>query len=382
VTSPDQPGGPGRSGLGHQRALDGVRGIAIVLVVLVHSGNALWPTADTWLAKNGALGVHLFFVLSGFLITVLLLAEQDRTGGIDLGHFARRRALRLLPALIALVTVLFVIATARGGPGAHHAVDSAFAALTLTTNWVMKGGDNPVGRLLGPHLHISTELIQTWSLAIEVHFYILWAVALWATARADWSRRKQMMLAVGGVAAVFVWRATRFDGGNWLPIYLSTSARMDAPLMGAVAAIAFTAGWTRRLPTRVWAALGVAALATFVIAAFTVDWTSALLPQWLYTALACCAAVAILAAVCGGPGWYARTLSVPPLVFLGRISYSLYLWHYPLFWTIQRKNPHWPGPIRFTVGVGAALAISTASYYLIEQPFLRRKHRLRSAVSA
>ena len=76
MTSPGQPTGTGRPGLGHQRALDGVRGIAIVLVVLVHSGNALWPTADAWLAKNGALGVHLFFVLSGFLITVLLLAEQ------------------------------------------------------------------------------------------------------------------------------------------------------------------------------------------------------------------------------------------------------------------------------------------------------------------
>jgi peptidoglycan/LPS O-acetylase OafA/YrhL len=241
----------------------------------------------------------------------------------------------------------------------------------------MKGADNPVGRVLGPHLHLSTEFIQTWSLAIEVHFYIIWSLALWATARARWSRRSQFLLAVGGVAAVFLWRTARFDGNNWLPVYLSTSTRMDAPLMGAVAAIAFAAGWTMRVPARVWAALGATALGTFIVAAFTVDWTSSVLPQWLYTALAFCGAIAIIGAVCGRAGWYTRALSAAPLVFLGRISYSLYLWHYPLFWTIQRKDPSWPGPIRFIVGVGAALVISTASYYLIEQPFLRRKNRVR-----
>ncbi len=190
------------------------------------------------------------------------------------------------------------------------------------------------------------------------------------------------MLAVAGVAAVFVWRAVRFDGNNWLPIYLSTSTRLDAPLMGAVAAIVFTAGWTARVPARVWAALGATALGAFIVAAFTIDWTSSLLPRWLYTVLACCAAIAIVGAVCGGVGWYTRALSTTPLVFLGRISYSLYLWHYPLFWTIQRKDPDWPGPIRFIVGVGAALVISTVSYYVIEQPFLRRKNRVRGAAPA
>jgi len=89
-------------------------------------------------------------------------------------------------------------------------------------------------------------------------------------------------------------------------------------------------------------------------------------------------AVAIFGAVCGGAGWYTRALSVTPLVFLGRVSYSLYLWHYPLFYTIGRKDPDWPVAVRILVGVGGALLVSTASYYFIEQPFLRRKNRARA----
>src|SRR5688500_8307051 len=96
--------------LGHLAPLDGLRGIAVALVVLVHSGNSLWPAAHDWLARGGPLGVHLFFVLSGFLITAVLLGEHDRRGAIDLRAFARRRVLRLAPAIVALLGVLLVIA--------------------------------------------------------------------------------------------------------------------------------------------------------------------------------------------------------------------------------------------------------------------------------
>ena len=96
--------------LGLRPSLDGLRGVAVLLVVLIHTGDSLWPEADAWLARGGALGVHLFFVLSGFLITTVLLGEVGRTGGIRLGAFAGRRARRLVPALVALLAVLVAVA--------------------------------------------------------------------------------------------------------------------------------------------------------------------------------------------------------------------------------------------------------------------------------
>lgn len=371
----DAPGddAPAAPRLGYRPALDGMRGIAVVLVVLVHSGNSLWPEAKAWLAPGGPLGVHLFFVLSGFLITTLLLAEHERHGGIDLGRFAWRRARRLVPVVAALLAVLAVVAAAGTYLEVKQVVSTAAHVGTFTSNWAINGHPLPVVEWLGGNPGPVTETLHTWSLSIEVQFYVLWACGLWAATRAGWSHRRLAVATTLIIAVVALARAVMYARGtHWLTLYFETWSRLDAPLVGALAGIAFTAGWLTRPPRRL-AVAGAAGLALFVATAFLTDWSLNALPLGLYTVLAACGALAIAAVVAVPEGGLARALSWRPLVALGIISYSLYVWHYALFWTIERHDPALPGPVRFVGGVGLALAAAGASYLLVERPFLGRR---------
>lgn len=358
---------------GHRwRALDGVRGVAVLLVVLVHSGNSLWPGASGWLARGGPLGVHMFFVLSGFLITTVLLDEADRRGGIDLRAFAGRRARRLVPAIVALLAALAALAVVRPGLPLRTVASSAVYVLTFTSNWRLNGHTLPlVGRVVG-HDGLTTEVLHTWSLAIEVQFYVLWAAALWFATRRRWSLPRLAGVTSLVVAALVVARAVAFARGEaWLNLYLSTWSRLDAPLVGALAALAVRAGWLSRR-SRALTVAGTVGLAGFVATAFLTDWSLSALPLGLYTVLAACAAATVAAVVVAPATRLARGLAWRPLVVLGTISYSLYVWHYPIFWTIQRRDLASPGPGRLVFGVGLALSVAGASYWFVERPFLRR----------
>lgn len=366
------PGGTSSAGAGtrHHAGLDGLRGIAVALVVGVHSGNSLWPGARSWLVQGGPLGVHLFFVLSGFLITTILVAERDRTGTIDLRRFGVRRARRLVPALVVLLAALAVIPVER--PTLAVAGESALAVLTFTSNQVMKGGASPIGGLLDGRIEMAPETIHTWSLAIEVQFYVLWAAVLWLLARVRWSVARMAALVVAAVVAVAVYRSwLHHDGTHWLTLYLSTSTRLDAPLVGALAALALRAGWLARVPRATAAVAGTAGLGLFVLAAFTVTWDRPALDQGLYTALAVAGAAPILAVVLHPGTTLDRVLSSAPLTWLGRTSYSLYLWHYLILAKLERAEILPAGPIRLVAGIGLSLLAAWASYALVEMRFHR-----------
>ena len=367
VGPPPAPARPGR-----WAALDGIRGIAIVLVVLVHSGNSLWPRARPWLCRGGPLGVHLFFVLSGFLITTVLLDEADRRGGIDLRDFAGRRARRLVPALLVLAGALIVLALLRPRLPLRLAASSAVYMLSFTSNWEINGHPLPlVRRAFGP-AGMTTEVLHTWSLAIEVQFYAMWAAALWFAVRRGWSLRRIATLTAAVVAGIVAARIVAYERDtDWLRLYFSTWSRLDVPLIGALAALAVRAGWLSRRARELTVA-GALGLAAFVAVAFLTTWSLPALPLGLYAGLALCGALAVAAVVVSPGTTFARGLGWRPLVLLGTISYSLYLWHYPIFWTIERRDPAWPGPVRMLVGIGLALAASAASYLLVERRFMHR----------
>jgi peptidoglycan/LPS O-acetylase OafA/YrhL len=368
------PGGTASSGGGtrHFAGLDGLRGIAVALVVGVHSGNSLWPGARSWLVQGGPLGVHLFFVLSGFLITTILLGERDRTGTVDLLRFGERRARRLVPALVVLLIALVLIPVER--PSLQVAGESALAVLTFTSNQVMKGDASPIGGLLDGRIEMAPETIHTWSLAIEVQFYVLWAAVLWLLARARWSAVRMAALVGVGIVAVAVARAWLHHGGtHWLTLYLSTSTRLDAPLVGALAAVALRAGWLDRVRRDPAVVLGTLGLGLFVLAAFTVTWDRPALDQGLYTALAAAGALPILAVVLHPGTVLDRALAWAPLTWLGRTSYSLYLWHYLLFSKMERAEILPAGPIRLVAGIGLSLLAAWASYALVERRFHRSR---------
>lgn len=353
----------GRARLGYRRELDGLRGVAVILVVVYHVGGVLWPSARSWLLPGGMLGVDLFFVLSGFLITSLLVGERDGRGRIDLVGFARRRLLRLVPAMAGLLAVILGLALT----GPLYAVDATLSsagwALTFTANWAI-ADDRPA--VMG-HL---------WSVAVEGQFYALWSIVVVVALR--FRRHLGVMAAIAalGVAAVAWWRYVEVNrGANLFHVYMGTFTRLDAPLVGALAGVAVASGRVDRLWGRAASVVSAVGLVVVVVAAFTLGPFEPVLYRGAFTLVAGAGACAVVGAVRAGDGVLVRTLGARPLVLAGMVSYSLYLWHLPIFRWLERATPGWSPVVRSAVGVTAAVAVSTVSYLYVERPFLRRRHR-------
>lgn len=261
-------------------ALDGLRGIAILAVLLYHAG----------LLPGGFLGVDLFFVLSGFLITSLLVDELRATGRISLRDFYARRALRILPPLFATVALVLLLAPILKQP-------PLLPSLIFYANFVEEGS-------LG-------QLKHTWSLSVEEQFYLLWPALFVVLGRA----RVPFLVVV--VLAAPMYRLAALDAGMPLiDVFRSSFARADTIALGCLAALA----WVR---TGAWAAAGVAGiLAAFWCLAFGVM-------GWGLSAFALLCAATLLAVT--GPGAVARLLSCASLRYLGSRSYGLYLYHLPLY---------------------------------------------------
>jgi peptidoglycan/LPS O-acetylase OafA/YrhL len=324
--------------LGYRPALDGIRGIAILLVLLSHA--RLGPFAG-----GGLTGVTLFFVLSGYLITSLLLREHERDGRISLPAFYLRRARRLLPALVALVAVVTSVALVAGA--GTDALTDAAAALFYVGNWatIPEGG-----------LGLGT-LSHTWSLAVEEHFYLLWPLVM-IVALPRLSRNGMLvLLAVGILGSAALRAALVASDASVHRVAFGSDTRAEALLIGCAIALLPAA----RLPV-------IVPLVGLVIGGVLMRYTPGGLTLGLsFVTLASAAAVV---GVADGHGW----LGWRPLALLGRISYGVYLWHYPLMFGLARHYG-WEGALW---GLGltlASIAIAAASYRWIESPFLAGPRR-------
>jgi peptidoglycan/LPS O-acetylase OafA/YrhL len=339
--------------LGYRPALDGIRAVAIALVVCWHAFGR---------PSGGFLGVHVFFALSGFLITTLLLEEWASRGSISLARFYQRRALRLFPALAAMLGVYTVVQLVRA-----YVLDSP----NLDVGTSMKGvlwSALYVSNIVQAHgTVLGVPISHLWSLAAEEQFYVVWPCVLLLALRAGAGRRA---LAVGLAALVALLWLHRFHlaqtDASQRRLYFAPDTNFDAILIGCLAGLGFRAGCPRRLLT---AAAAAALLAVAAIVA-AVDLGDRALYGELLGVFAVSAAVLVLAAATGAPSLLSRSLSLPPLVFLGQISYSLYLWH-PMILSFGDKLLGIPRAF----GVVISLAVATASYYLVERPFLRLKRR-------
>ena len=246
--APDVSAEPFR--LGYRPQLDGVRGIAVLLVVTYRIGAVLWSDARFWLAPGGVLGLDVFFVLSGFLITSLLLDEADRRGRVGLGGFAVRRLRRLVPAMVGLSAFLLAISLAGKMYEPDAVLHSMPTVFTFTHNWAISyGWDGSLGHL--------------WSVAVEAQFYLVWAVATALVVRL--TRRPHVVLAAlsaTGIVAVLVGRSLALSHDTpVLRLYMGTPWRLDGPLMGALVAVVASAGWLRWFRGRTAVGLGAAGLA-------------------------------------------------------------------------------------------------------------------------
>lgn len=328
-------------------ALDGLRAVAVLLVVAQHSHFGLF--------SGGSIGVGVFFVLSGFLITTVLVEEWERRGRIHVGKFYLRRVLRLYPALLAAILGTFVIAVALGSTTVHQMLKALPAALTYWMNWWLESGHHFV---LTDHL---------WSLSVEEQFYLVWPLLL--LCGLAFGRRAAFVGSIVFTAILLV--ATSVLSTGWDPsrVFYGTDARAPQFLIGAIAAL------TVARPRRVIRVAAVAGTALLMFVALT-PWRWDGLRSVPVLALFSLAAVAVVVCATDPPRWMALVLESKPAVSLGRVSYGVYLWHIPITIALDR---HWPNiaplPL-FTVVLIGSVAAAAVSYRFVELPCLRVKRRL------
>ena len=348
--------------LRHMPALDGLRGFAIAGVLLFHADHL----------TGGYLGVDLFFVLSGFLITSLLLAEWQTDGTISLAGFWLRRARRLLPALVGVLAGVAVYAAVWAEARELGRIRSdALATLGYVANWrAIFTGNGYWDVFAAP-----SPLEHTWSLAIEEQFYLVWPLAVLTIL---WVRRgsPRAVLTVSLVlaAASSAWMMMSYSpGADPERVYLGTDTRGAAILFGAALAAAYSC-WglpQRRLARGAVEVVGVVAAGVLTVAWIGLDGRGDTLYRggFLACALAAVSVIAVAAAPRAGP--LARALSIVPLRALGAISYGLYLWHWPVYVVLTTERTGIGGWGLTAIRIATSVAIAVVSYFLLELPIRR-----------
>jgi peptidoglycan/LPS O-acetylase OafA/YrhL/lysophospholipase L1-like esterase len=327
-------------GLPYVPALDGVRGVAVLAVLLFHGGVSWLP--------GGFLGVDAFFVLSGYLITSLLLA------GVPLGRFWSRRVRRLLPALALLVVVVLCL-----GPVLNAAPRDALGALTYLSNWRSYAtGGGYFASFAEP-----SAFQHTWSLAVEAQFYVVWPLLVVCVCR----RARGPVLAAAGVGALVsaaAMAASFRPGGDPARAYYGTDTRIQALLVGAALAVVLARAAVPRAIG--WSGVLGAALTLWVW--HTASGTSGDLygGGFLLAAVATAAVIASVVLLPSGP--LARALSVRPLRALGIVSYGVYLWHWPVFLLLTGARTGLAGFWLLLLRLAVTAACTAVSWYAVEIP--------------
>jgi peptidoglycan/LPS O-acetylase OafA/YrhL len=322
--------------LGRRPALDGVRGLAILLVLICH-------VSVPGMNGAGAVGVAVFFTLSGFLITGLLLEEHDRARRVDMRAFYVRRVRRLLPAL-AVSTIVVVLAGLWLGEWWLEWRDVPPVVLYYG-NWIEAGpGD------LG-------ALGVTWSLAIEEQFYLLWPLGLlWLAKR---GRRTVTAVALVGCVLSLVVRIALIASGSGSDRVYYGSDTVALALLAGAALVSWRSGRTSGPSRPLMAVVGIALI-------MVVSTWSALAAAYVSLPVVAFASVLLIHGASGSGGL--RILEARWLIWFGQRSYSLYLWHAPLAWGL-RVHAGWSWPALVVVVVPVSLALAEASYRWVEQPW-------------
>jgi peptidoglycan/LPS O-acetylase OafA/YrhL len=330
-------------------ALDGMRTVALAVGFVHHVDQHAFP--------GGFMGVDIFFVISGYMITSLLLREREMTGGISISRFYLRRVLRLYPALFVMVLVVTPIAALDhiGWP-----VPDALAALSYVTDFWSNGFS-----------HLSL-LLHTWSLGVEEQFYLVWPVLLLFMLRRNLPLRAILI----GVAAISVLITYGVDSAHihhlMIIHYLPTSHLTDL-VAGILLAVGVLHGPKRWLVRLAGLPMALVAFGAMVVAEFILpgDW-------WAFPLATIICWPPVAHVVLHRESWISAALRFPPVVWLGQRSYAFYLWHYPIMVLLhlQRTLTHWEIA---AIALPLTLVFTAVSWRLVETPFLRLKARFASA---
>ena len=346
-----------RAQIAYQPALDGVRAVAVVMVLLFHGG-------ISWMG-GGYFGVSVFFTLSGYLITSLLFTEFDSTSRISPGAFYVRRAKRLLPASVVCLSAVSLLATGNAWLGANHLKRDLLGSLGQVANWVRLFAGESYVDVQNKTAGIRSPLDHYWSLAIEEQFYWIWPVAFFALARLA-HRKGVSVSAVLGVCTLGFAASAPIISSVWGSdaAYWATPARAGEILIGALVAVLVL---ERRVSARRW----MAPLALVVVLGFGVFLPTASGPAYdgAFPLLAIASATLLLGLQ--RPGAVRTALSIRPLVALGRISYGVYLYHLPIYLFVTPDRSGLRGWPLFALRIVVTMVVATASHWLIERPIRR-----------
>jgi peptidoglycan/LPS O-acetylase OafA/YrhL len=349
--------------LGRRPSLDGIRGWAVLMVMAFHMDSER-------LLPGGFIGVDIFFVLSGFLITTLLVEEWNARGSIDLRAFYIRRALRLFPAFVCVVCFASALIAAHdlfGSPGGDETplLKTLLTSFLYLNNWVnaFTWWD------LGPLNH-------TWSLAVEEQFYLIWPASLLLALRARIPRRGLMLVVTLGILVSVALRYALWpDVADFNRATFGLDVNAASLLIGALLGLAAIEGWLPRSAKAVWALRPVAVASGIGLVYFGLTGTRAMafLRDGGYALIALAAAALVCLALVDQSAPLRLIFNNRPITYIGSISYGLYLWHDPIYRMLYAREL--PGIVDYPLRVILAFTAAICSYYIVERPFLRLKSK-------
>ena len=373
---------PRTSATGRERvvALDGLRAFALLIIMGYHFGVAHFG--------GGFFSLDIFYVLSGYLITGLLLGEWARSARIRLGAFWARRARRLLPALCVVLVVVTLVIRFTYPAGLYPDLRMAdLSALFYFSNWWQIAASGNYFVATGA----ISPLTHTWSLAVEEQFYLVWPLVVLAVLHLarrfgkGTDRGVELLLGVslvGVVASAAEMAWLYHPGANITRLYFGTDTHAQSILVGSVLACALTLvqrhrGLVGMAPTAAsrgakvaLTVVGLAGVVGTLTLTATLSGTSALAYRGGFLLSALSAAAIVCGAVCVTGGPLARSLSVRPMVWMGTVSYGAYLWHFPVFIELDAARTGLGGVGLLAVRVAATFTLAALSYYLVERPVM------------